>query len=124
MGKDELETAAERGDTIDHSTIAIKRVYDRESAGDGKRVFVDRLWPRGVTSGTLKFDLWAKELAPSPGLRKWFGHVPERFPQFRMRYLQELAANPEVDSVLPADPHERLTLLYAAKDPVHNHAVV
>ncbi len=70
--------------------VRVKRIYDAAEDGDGYRVLIDHVWPRGVTRERAALDDWAKELAPSSELRKWFGHVPERFPTFRSRYLQEL----------------------------------
>lgn len=104
--------------------ISIKRVYDGKSPGDGRRILVDRLWPRGISKAELTFDVWAKDLAPSPSLREWFGHLPERFPEFSRRYIDELKENRELDAVIPGDSEGQITLLYAAKDPIHNHAAV
>ena len=103
----------------------IKRVYDEPAASDGFRVLVDRLWPRGVSKERVALDLWLKEVAPSPELREWFGHKPERFAEFTQKYNTELAKNPAVQELqqLAAD-NPRLTLLYGAKDPAVNHAVV
>ena len=104
----------------------IKRVYDEPSEQDGTRVLVDRLWPRGLTKDDAALDLWAKDLAPSTDLRKWFNHDPDRFKQFTERYRRELSENRSaVDAFLAQiDRRKRLTLLYAAKDPGINHAVV
>lgn len=105
--------------------IQMKRVYLPASDTDGYRVLVDRLWPRGVRKENAKIDLWAKELAPSNELRKWFGHIPERFGEFSKRYAEELEANPEARPVLDEiRRHDSVTLLYAAKDEKHNNAVV
>lgn len=105
--------------------IQIKRVYDEPAAADGDRVLVDRLWPRGVSKARAAIDLWLKEVAPSPELRTWFGHMPERFAEFQEKYTQELMLNPSVATLQAlANKNEQVTLLYGAKDPVHNHAVV
>lgn len=102
-----------------------KRVYQPAEAGDGYRVLIDRLWPRGVSKERARLDEWAKELAPSDELRRWFGHVPERFPEFARRYRAELAANPELASrVANWRTHARVTLLYGARDDRHNEVVV
>ncbi|MEZ6194079.1 MAG: DUF488 domain-containing protein [Phycisphaerales bacterium] len=104
----------------------IKRVYDEPSEQDGTRVLVDRLWPRGLAKDDAALDIWAKDLAPSTELRKWFDHEPDRFKQFAERYRRELSENGSaVDAFLgQIDRRKRLTLLYAAKDPDINHAVV
>ncbi|MFN8160753.1 MAG: DUF488 domain-containing protein [Solirubrobacterales bacterium] len=105
--------------------IRIKRVYEPASSDDGYRVLIDRVWPRGVSRERAALDEWARELAPSDGLRRWFGHDPGRFGEFRSRYRDELA--PRRDEL--ADLRRRagagvLTLLYAARDREHNNAVV
>lgn len=104
--------------------IATKRVYEPRSDSDGIRILVDRLWPRGVRKEAAALDHWAKEIAPSPGLRKWFGHRPERFAQFEAKYLDELSTNPAVDEILGCIGRRKATLLYAARDPGINHAAV
>jgi uncharacterized protein YeaO (DUF488 family) len=107
--------------------VRIKRVYDPSAADDGYRVFVDRLWPRGMKKEDLSYDVWAKKLAPSPEARKEFGHDPARFPAFRGRYLQELDANEEAAAFVQnlIDQHApTVTLLYAARDRTCNHALV
>ncbi len=105
--------------------IRIKRVYDPASDDDGARVLVDRLWPRGLRKEEAAWSLWLKDVAPSPELRTWFGHDPARFAEFGRRYLAELAANEA--AVEPLDEilrRGRVTLLYAAHDVEHNHALV
>ena len=107
--------------------ITIKRVYDPASRADGHHVLVDRLWPRGLTKGDARLDEWLREIAPSNELRKWFGHAPERWPEFVTRFRQELAeptraAHIERLRTLAAD--RTATLLYAARDDRHNNAVV
>lgn len=105
--------------------ISIKRVYLPAEDSDGYRVLVDRLWPRGIKKENAKIDLWAKALAPSAELRKWFNHIPERFEEFSKKYVEELKANPEVAPILDElRRHDKVTLLYGAKDEQHNNAVV
>lgn len=105
--------------------IQIKRVYAEPAKGDGLRVLVDRIWPRGMTKEKAQVDEWEKELAPTAALRKWFGHDPAKWEEFQKRYLAELEDNPAVHSFL-ADHKAKsvLTLLYGAKDEEHNQAVV
>jgi uncharacterized protein YeaO (DUF488 family) len=105
-------------------TFVIKRAYDPPSRQDGVRILVDRLWPRGLRKDAAALDLWAKDLAPSPALRKWFDHRPERFAEFKRRYRDELKANPAVLDELRHIKKVKATLLYAARDPAINHAVV
>jgi uncharacterized protein YeaO (DUF488 family) len=105
--------------------VRLKRAYEPASAGDGYRVLVDRLWPRGVSKEQAKLDEWDRELAPSSQLRKWFGHEPDRFPEFRRRYIAELRANRR--RLRELRRHARtgtLTLVYSAHDSEHNDAVV
>lgn len=105
--------------------IQCKRVYLPAEDGDGYRVLVDRLWPRGIKKENAKVDLWAKQLAPSTELRKWFGHIPERFPEFKEKYVAELKDNAEATPILEEiRKHDVITLLYSAKDEEHNNAVV
>lgn len=108
--------------------LQLKRVYEPWSASDGTRVLVDRLWPRGVSKENAKVDIWLKTIAPSSDLREWFSHDPERFDAFRSAYQAQLQDHEEqreaVESVLKALYEDDVTLLYAAKDPIHNHAVV
>lgn len=102
-----------------------KRIYDKPASSDGYRVLVDRLWPRGVRKETAALDGWSKDVAPSPELRKWFDHKPERFAEFAARYRAELDENPAVDQLKEvAKSHKTVTLLYAAHDPEINHAVI
>ncbi|NUR86013.1 MAG: DUF488 domain-containing protein [Nonomuraea sp.] len=104
--------------------IEIQRVYDHHQA-EGTVFLVDRLWPRGVAKDELKVDGWLKDVAPSPELRTWFGHQPERFPEFARRYTAELDSHP--DAVAPlreAAEKGPVTLLYSARDEQHNQAVV
>ena len=105
--------------------IRIKRVYAEPAADDGLRLLVDRLWPRGLSKEKARLDDWLKELAPSDELRKWFGHNPARWEEFRERYRQELAGRPEALARLRAlAARETVTLLFAAHDEAHNNAVV
>lgn len=107
--------------------LRLKRVYDPVASTDGKRVLVDRLWPRGLSKDKAQVDEWLKEVAPSPFLRQWFGHNPERFAAFQELYKTELGdpvrqkACRQIAQWVNSGP---VTLLYAAKDPVHNHAQV
>jgi uncharacterized protein YeaO (DUF488 family) len=104
--------------------IKIKRAYEPKTRGDGRRILVERLWPRGVKTEALGADAWAKDVAPSTPLRRWFGHRVERWPEFRRRYRRELDANPEAVSEIPRGRGRTITLLYSARDPEHNSAVV
>jgi uncharacterized protein YeaO (DUF488 family) len=104
--------------------IAIKRVYDEPAKRDGQRILVDRLWPRGVTKEAAALDNWNKDLAPSPTLREWFGHASERFAEFKDRYEAELAKNPAVTEFLSSLKQGKTALLYGAKDPEINHAII
>lgn len=104
--------------------LTLKRVYEAPGEADGIRVLVDRLWPRGLSKAHAAIDLWAKDVAPSPDLRKWFDHKGERFEQFSQAYREELEASP-APAALIAELHGRhATLLYGARDPAINHAVV
>jgi uncharacterized protein YeaO (DUF488 family) len=103
-------------------SVAIKRVYDRPADTDGTRILVDRLWPRGLSKAKAALDGWDKEVAPSPALRKWFDHRPERFAEFARRYRAELKHNPAIADLRAMTG--KVTLLYGARDPKINHAVV
>lgn len=107
--------------------IVIRRAYDDPKPGDGYRVLVDRLWPRGRSKETLKLDQWARELAPSAELRKWFGHDPQRWASFQDRYRIELDNQDmlaRLQALVSDAGGRRITLVYGAKDPDHNQAVV
>ena len=105
--------------------IKIKRIYDEPAEGDGYRVLVDRLWPRGISKKYARLDEWDKKIAPSPELRKWFDHKEERFQEFGRLYREELMAKPEeLNRLKTLAKREVVTLLYGAKDPAINHAVV
>lgn len=106
-----------------NNMIAIKRAYETPAKSDGVRILVDRLWPRGVLKAKLKLDAWEKELAPSTKLRQWFGHDPKRWSEFKKRYKVELHAHRDQLRLLKHRAH-KITLVYAAKDTEHNHAVV
>jgi uncharacterized protein YeaO (DUF488 family) len=105
--------------------IRIKRVYESRARGDGRRILVERLWPRGMKKAALQADAWLKEIAPSTELRQWFGHRVDRWDEFRRRYRRELNANREAwVPLLSASKRGRVTLLYSARDPHHNGAIV
>ncbi|MBP1778637.1 MAG: hypothetical protein H6Q86_4648 [candidate division NC10 bacterium] len=105
--------------------IRIKRTYDSPARGDGRRILVERLWPRGMKKEALAADAWMKEVAPSTELRKWFDHRVERWEEFRRRYREELNANPAGwEPILDAGARGTVTLLYSAHDVLHNGAVV
>lgn len=107
--------------------VRIKRAYEGPARTDGFRVLVDRLWPRGVKKDALRLDLWAKDLAPSPALRTWFGHEPARFGQFARRYHAELRVDPARAALAELTRRAAagtVTLVYGARDEEHNGAVV
>jgi len=104
--------------------IRVKRVYDAPGPDDGRRILVERLWPRGMPKASLKLDTWAKELGASDGLRRWFGHAPERWPEFQRRYRAELLADPENwRGLLQTARDGPITLLFSARDVSRNNAV-
>ena len=105
--------------------IKLKRAYEPPSAGDGTRVLIDRLWPRGISKQKAKLDYWMKDIAPSTELRKWFGHDPTRWDEFRRRYAAELREHPDLIAELRSLARKSpITLVYAAHDKSHNDAVV
>lgn len=106
--------------------IQTKRIYAPVTNDDGCRILVDRLWPRGLRKTAAAIDHWFKTIAPSDELRRWFGHDPDRFAEFRRRYRAELDANTAAVAELLAlaRQHDTLTLLYAARNTEHNHALV
>jgi uncharacterized protein YeaO (DUF488 family) len=105
--------------------VRLKRAYEPSEATDGTRVLVDRLWPRGVSKAQADLDRWMKELAPTTELRKWFGHDPDRWPEFCRRYSNELHQNATLLSQLRSlGRKSRMTLVYSAHDEVHNDAIV
>jgi uncharacterized protein YeaO (DUF488 family) len=105
--------------------IQIKRVYEPADRKDGRRILVERLWPRGIKKENLKMDAWAKEAAPSADLRRWFNHDPEKWKEFEKRYRAELAKNPEAwKPLVEAAQSGEVTLLFSAHDMEHNNALV
>ena len=106
-------------------TIVTKRIYDPVDERDGYRVLVDRLWPRGVSKSDIAIDRWLRDAAPSTELRRWFGHDPERWDEFRHRYQAELSDKAEpLEELQECARKGTLTLVYAARDEAHNEAVV
>jgi uncharacterized protein YeaO (DUF488 family) len=104
--------------------IKIKRAYDDPARSDGSRVLVDRVWPRGIAKDELRLDLWLKDLAPSTGLRKWFGHDPAKWDVFKERYFRELDGQPgAVERILEEGRAGKVTLLFGAKNTQYNNAV-
>jgi uncharacterized protein YeaO (DUF488 family) len=104
--------------------IALKRAYVPASRADGTRVLVERLWPRGLSKRELKIAQWFKDVAPTTGLRKWFGHDPDKWTAFRRRYFRELDTRPEAwRPILAAARRGRVTLVYSSRDVEHNNAV-
>jgi uncharacterized protein YeaO (DUF488 family) len=105
--------------------VRLKRAYEPAGPSDGYRVLIDRLWPRGVSRRQAKLDDWEKQLAPSPELRRWFGHEPRRFEEFRRRYTEELRdERPRLTALRRRAREGTLTLVYSAQDTEHNDAVV
>jgi uncharacterized protein YeaO (DUF488 family) len=105
--------------------VEIKRVYEEPGGADGTRILVDRLWPRGLSKERARVDLWLKDIAPSTALRKWFSHDPNKWTEFQARYRQELKSEADLLDVLKEKAAKGpITLLYGAKDEVHNEAVV
>jgi uncharacterized protein YeaO (DUF488 family) len=105
--------------------IKTKRAYEPAERGDGTRFLVERLWPRGVKKEALKMEDWLKDVAPSPELRKWFAHDPDKWTEFQKRYRTELKANPEAwQPLLKAAKRGNVTLLYSARDTEHNSALL
>lgn len=108
-----------------NDSVRLKRIYDAVEPGDGYRVLVDRVWPRGVRKVDAAVDEWMKDLAPSKELRQWFGHDPERWEGFRDAYRAELGQNPELlEALLDRLRNQTVTLLFSARDRAHNQAVV
>lgn len=99
-------------------------MYDHPSDADGTRILIDRLWPRGLSKKDAQVDRWLKEVAPSTELRKWFGHDPEKWAEFKKRYRAELKDNPALAGLIEVAREGDITLVYAAKDQMHNHAAV
>jgi uncharacterized protein YeaO (DUF488 family) len=114
-----------RGRRSRNAGIGFKRVYEASEPSDGLRILIDRLWPRGVSKSALKLDGWPRELAPSTALRQWYGHEPERYPEFRRRYLAELTRHPDELAALRAlVKGKRATLLTATRELELSHAGV
>ncbi|PDT34804.1 hypothetical protein CO671_19035 [Rhizobium sp. M10] len=106
-------------------TLRSKRIYEPKDEKDGLRILVDRLWPRGLKKQEAAVDIWLKDIAPSPALRRWFGHDPAKWTEFQGRYREELDKNsPVVEELRRHIGQSDATLLYAAKDEDHNHAIV
>jgi uncharacterized protein YeaO (DUF488 family) len=103
--------------------LRIKRVYEPRSSTDGQRVLVDRLWPRGLSKRELSDVIWIRDVAPSAALRKWFGHMPERWTEFRRRYFAELRGNSAIENLRRIMATGPVTLLYGAHDQIYNQAV-
>lgn len=109
----------------DDAMLRIKRAYEPPARGDGRRILIERLWPRGMKKEALDADAWMKDVAPSTELRQWFGHRVNRWEAFRRKYRRELDANPAAwSAILDAERRESVTLLYSARDVAHNSAVV
>lgn len=116
----ELGGHRERSSTM----IRLKRVYDKAGPEDGKRVLVERLWPRGIKKSAVHVDAWLKEVGPSTALRKWFGHDPEKWNEFRKRYFHELEKNPAAwKKIRDAARNGEVTLVYSSRDTEHNNAI-
>jgi uncharacterized protein YeaO (DUF488 family) len=104
--------------------IRVKRVYESPSGDDGERILVDRLWPRGVSKERARVDLWLKEVAPSTGLREWYGHDPDRWEEFRRRYRAELSGKPDLVRTLEERAARgTITLVYGSREEMRNNAV-
>lgn len=107
------------------TTMQLRRVYEPPSPRDGTRVLVDRVWPRGLSRQKARIDLWFKDIAPSTALRKWFGHDPARWTEFRRRYRVEISHNPApLEKLRSLARLQRVTLVFGARDERHNQAVV
>ena len=105
--------------------IKLKRAYEKPAKDDGERILVGRLWSRGLTKERAKLDLWLKDVAPSAELRKWFGHDPNRWVEFRRRYQKELRRKADLIELLKRKAEEgTITLIYSARDEAHNGALV
>ncbi len=105
--------------------IILKRIYEEPSADDGYRILVDRLWPRGISKEKAKIEEWLKELGPSTELRKWFGHIPEKYPEFKEKYKEELKSQTEnLKHIIEISEKQQVCLCYGAKDTEHNQAQV
>jgi uncharacterized protein YeaO (DUF488 family) len=104
--------------------IKLKRAYDKPSSDDGYRILVDRIWPRGISKEAIKIDEWLKDIAPSTKLRKWFGHDPDKWSEFKKRYFEELKQKNEILTGISDNLDRRtITFVYSAKDGKYNNAV-
>ena len=113
------------GHAISPENIRLKRAYEPPAAGDGTRILVDRLWPRGVKKATAAIDMWAKDIAPSTELRQWFGHQTDRWDEFGRRYAAELERKTDlIDELRALARRGPITLVFSARDAAHNDAVV
>lgn len=105
--------------------IILKRIYEKAADSDGYRILVDRLWPRGISKEEAKLDEWLKELGPSNELRKWFGHIPEKYPEFREKYREELKTQTNLlKHIKEMAAKQQVCICYGARDTTHNQAVV
>lgn len=104
--------------------VMLKRAYEPPAKTDGERILVDRLWPRGLAKVKARIDRWLKDVTPSTELRQWFGHDPEKWPEFRKRYRAELKNNPALPELRALSRQGNIPLIYAARDPLRNEAVV
>lgn len=105
--------------------VKVKRIYEPVEAADGFRILVDRLWPRGIKKETAQIDWWLKEIAPSTALRKWFHHDPDKWPEFQKAYKKELMMSDKLQDLIDTvKKYKKATLLYAASDKLHNHALI
>ncbi len=105
--------------------VKIKRIYEPASPEDGKRIYIDRLWPRGMKKEEVKIDEWLKEISPSDALRKWFGHDPSKYAEFKKRYTKEMEKYSEIlERIKKEGKRKTVTLLFSAKDEEHNNATV
>lgn len=105
--------------------IKLKRIYDEASPDDGRRIYVDRLWPRGLKKENVRMDEWLKDLAPSSELRKWYGHDPSKYEEFKQRYIRELAPKSQIlERIRKEGRKDMITLLFSARDTEHNNATV
>ena len=110
---------------IDNMNVRLKRVYEKPDKGDGVRILVDRLWPRGLSKKKAQVDFWLKEIAPTSELRKWFRHDPKKWDEFQKRYEQEIRRKDDLMKILKRRARQgAITLIYAARDEKHNEAVV
>jgi uncharacterized protein YeaO (DUF488 family) len=118
-------TVNRSGEHIMIPLVVVKRIYEPVSANDGMRILVDRIWPRGVTRERAALTLWLKDIAPTAALRKWYSHKPARWVEFQRRYIEELSLNQDKLAILQEKISEgTVTLLYAARDADHSHALV